>query len=75
MFTLLLVAMALINLLYWIIIDSYYFKVRYIDIAGHCRIEYFSVRAANLKRAYKKARRYANESCMAHEYIDYISLM
>ena len=77
MFMLLLIGMALLVIypLYLIIIDSYYFKVRYIDITGHCRMEYFSVRAASLKRAYKKARRYANESCMAHEYIDYISLM
>ena len=77
MFALLLISMALLIIcpLYFLIIDKYYFKVRYIDITGHCRIEYFSVRAASLKRAYKKARRYANESCMSHEYIDYISLM
>lgn len=74
---LLLISMALLIVcpLYWIIIDNYYFKVRYIDITGHCHTEYFSVRAVSLKRAYKKARDYANESCMAHEYIDFISLM
>ncbi len=76
-FTLFLIAMAsvILYLLSWMIVDSYYFKVRYIDITGHCRMEYFSVRAASLKRAYKKARRYANESCMSHEYIDFMSLM
>ena len=77
MLMLLLVSMALLVAfpLYWAIIDRYYFKVRYCGITGHCHTEYFSVRAASLKRAYKKARRYADESCMAHEYIDYISLM
>lgn len=77
MFALLLISMALLIIfpLYLIIIDSYYFKVRYCGISGHCHTEYFSVRAASLKRAYKKARHYANESCMSHEYIDYISLM
>lgn len=77
MFMLLLIGMALLIIypLYLVIIDSYYFKVRYCGISGHCHTEYFSVRAASLKRAYKKARRYADESCMAHEYIDYISLM
>lgn len=77
LFTLLLISMALLIIcpLYLVIIDKYYFKARYIDITGHCRIEYFSVRAASLKRAYKKARRYVNESCMSHEYVDYISLM
>lgn len=77
MFALLLISMALLIIcpLYLVIIDKYYFKVRYCGITGHCHTEYFSVRAASLKRAYKKARRYANESCMAHEYIDYISLM
>lgn len=77
LFILLLMAMALLIIcpLYLIIIDRYCFKVRYIDITGHCRIEYFSVQAASLKRAYKKARYHANESCMSHEYIDYISLM
>lgn len=74
---LLLISMALLIIrpLYWMIIDNYYFKVRYNGITGHCHTEYFSVRAASLKRAYKKARRYANESCMSHEYVDYISLM
>ena len=77
MFMLLLIGMALLVIypLYLIIIDSYYFKVQYNGITGHCHTEYFSVRAASLKRAYKKARHYANESCMSHEYIDYISLM
>lgn len=77
MFALLLISMALLIIcpLYLVIFDNYYFKVRYCGITGHCHTEYFSIRAASLKRAYKKARRYANESCMAHEYIDYISLM
>lgn len=77
MFALLLISMALLIIcpLYFLIIDKYCFKVRYCGITGHCHTEYFSVRAASLKRAYKKARRYANESCMSHEYIDYISLM
>lgn len=77
MFALLLISMALLIIcpLYFLIIDRYYFKVRYCGISGHCHTEYFSVRASSLKRAYKKARRYANESCMSHEYIDYISLM
>ena len=77
MLMLLLVSMALLVTfpLYWAVIDRYYFKVRYIDIVGHCRIEHFSVRAISLKRAYKKARRYVNESCMSHEYVDYISLI
>lgn len=77
MFILLLIGMALLIIcpLYWIIIDKYYFKARYIDITGHCRMEYFSVQAASLKRAYKKARRYVNETCMSHEYVDFISLM
>jgi hypothetical protein len=77
MFMLLLVSMALLIIcpLYLVIFDSYYFKARYVGISGHCHTEYFSVRAASLKRAYKKARRYANESCMPHEYIDCISLM
>ena len=58
---LLLISMALLIIcpLYWMFIDNYY----------------FSVRAVSLKQAYKKARRYANESCMTHEYIDYISLL
>jgi hypothetical protein len=74
---LLFISMALLIIcpLYWMITDNYYFKVRYCGVTGHCHTEYFSVRAASLKRAYKKARNYANESCMAHEYIDYISLM
>ena len=74
---LLLISMAFLIIypFYMCIFDSYYFKVQYIDITGHCRMEYFSVRAASLKRARKKARRYVNESCMSHEYIDYISLM
>lgn len=77
MLTLLLIAMAFLVIypFYMCIIDRYYFKVRYNGITGHSHTEYFSVKAASLKRAYKKARRYANESCMAHEYIDYISLM
>lgn len=77
MLMLLLAAMALLIVypIYVVIIDKYYFKVRYCGVTGHCHTEYFSVRAASLKRAYKKARSYANESCMAHEYIDYISLM
>ena len=77
MFILLLVGMAFLVIypIHMCIIDSYYFKARYVGISGHCHIEYFSVRAASLKRAYEKARRYANESCMSHEYIDYISLM
>lgn len=74
---LLLISMALLIIcpLYLVIIDKYYFKVRYIDITGHCRMEYFSVRAASLKRARKKARRYVNESCMSHEYVDFYSLI
>lgn len=77
MLILLLIAMAFLVIypLYMCIIDSYYFKIRYNGITGHCHTEYISVRAASLKRAYKKARRYANESCMSHEYIDYISLI
>lgn len=77
MLMLLLAAMALLIAypLYMIIIDRYYFKVRYGGMFGHYRTEYFSVRATSLKRAYKKARRYANESCRSHEYIDYISLI
>ena len=77
MLILLLIAMAFLVFypLYFVIIDRYYFKVRYCGVTGHCHTEYFSVRAASLKRAYKKARHYANESCMAHEYIDYISLI
>ena len=77
LFTILLIAMAFLVIypFYMCAVDRYYFKVRYIDITGHCRMEYFSVRAASLKRAHKKAHRYANESCMSHEYIDYISLM
>ena len=77
MLILLLVGMAFLVIypIHMCIIDSYYFKVRYCGISGHCHTEYFSVRAASLKRAYKKARHYANESCMSHEYIDYISLM
>lgn len=77
MLTLLLIAMAFLVIypIHMCIIDSYYFKVRYNGITGHSHTEYFSIRAASLKRAYKKARRYANESCMSHEYIDYISLM
>lgn len=56
MFALLLISMALLIIypLYLVIIDSYYFKVRYCGISGHCHTEYFSVRAASLKRAYKK---------------------
>lgn len=73
MFMLLLIGMA--PSLYLVIIDNYCFKVRYNGITGHSHTEYFSVRATSLKRAYKKARRYANESCMSHEYIDYISLI
>ena len=77
MLIILLIGMAFLVIypLHMCIIDSYYFKVRYNGITGHSHTEYFSVRAASLKRAYKKARRYANESCMAHEYIDYISLI
>ena len=76
-FTLLLfmVIVLLIFPLYWIIVDSYSFKVQYTDISGRYRIEYFSVQAASLKRAYKKARRYVNESCMSHEQVEYISLI
>ena len=76
-FTIFLIAMvsSILYLLSWMITDSYYFKVRYLDITGHCRMEYFSVRAVSLKRAYKKARHYVNESCAYHEYVDYISLM
>lgn len=72
---LLMVIVLLIFPLYWIITDSYSFKVQYTDISGRYRIEYFSVQAASLKRAYKKARRYVNESCMSHEHIEYISLI
>lgn len=74
---LLLIAMAFLVIypFYMCIVDRYYFKVRYIDITGHCRMEYFSVRAVSLKRARKKARRYVNESCMSHEYVDFYSLM
>ena len=73
-FTIFLIIMvsSILYLLSWMITDIYYFKVRYIDITGHCRMEYFSVRAVSLKRAYKKARSYANESCMSHEYIDFL---
>ena len=76
-FTLFFIAMALsiLYLLSWMITDIYYFKVRYLDITGHCRMEYFSVRAVSLKRAYKKAHHYVNESCTYHECVDYISLM
>lgn len=76
MLILLLIAMAFLIIfpIHMCIIDSYYFKVRYYSITGY-HTEYFSVRAASLKRAYKKARRYANESCMSHEYIDFISLI
>ena len=72
---LLMVIVLLIFPLYWIITDSYSFKVQYTDISGRYRIEYFSVQAASLKRAYKKARRYVNESCMSHEQVEYISLI
>ena len=72
---LLMVIVLLIFPLYQIIIDSYSFKVQYTDINGRYRIEYFSVQAASLKRAYKKARRYVNESCMSHEQVEYISLI
>ena len=72
---LLMVIVLLIFPLYQIIIDSYSFKVQYTDKSGRYRIEYFSVQAASLKRAYKKARRYVNESCMSHEHIEYISLI
>ena len=72
---LLMVIVLLIFPLYWIITDSYSFKVQYTDMSGRYRIEYFSVQAASLKRAYKKARRYVNESCMSHEHIEYISLI
>lgn len=72
---LLMVIVLLIFPLYWIITDSYSFKVQYTDKSGRYRIEYFSVQAASLKRAYKKARRYVNESCMSHEHIEYISLI
>lgn len=77
MLTLLLIAMAFLVIypLHMCVVDSYYFKVQYTGITGHCHTEYFSVRAASLKRAYKKARRYANEACMTYEYIDYISLI
>lgn len=75
---LLLMAMALLviyPIFYIIVVDDYYFKVRYSSITGHSHTEYFSVQAVSLKRAYKKARYYVNESCMSHEYIDYISLI
>lgn len=72
---LLMVIALLIFPLYWIITDSYSFKVQYTDISGRYRIEYFSVQAASLKQAYKKARRYVNESCMSHEHVEYISLI
>lgn len=72
---LLMVIVLLIFPLYWIITDSYSFKVQYTDMSGRYRIEYFSVQAASLKRAYKKARRYVNESCMSHEQVEYISLI
>lgn len=72
---LLMVIVLLVFPLYWIITDSYSFKVQYTDKSGRYRIEYFSVQAASLKRAYKKARRYVNESCMSHEHIEYISLI
>lgn len=72
---LLMVIVLLIFPLYWIITDSYSFKVQYTDINGRYRIEYFSIQAASLKRAYKKARRYVNESCMSHEQVEYISLI
>ena len=72
---LLMVIVLLIFPLYQIITDSYSFKVQYTDISGRYRIEYFSIQAASLKRAYKKARRYVNESCMSHEQVEYISLI
>ena len=77
MFMLFFIAMAFLVVypFHLCIVDDYYFKVRYSSITGHSRTEYFSVRAISLKRAYKKARHYANESCMSHEYIDYISLI
>ena len=45
---LLMVIVLLIFPLYWIIVDSYSFKVQYTDMSGHYRIEYFSVQAHDL---------------------------
>ena len=74
-FALLLFVIMILPFVLGIITNSYSFKVQYTDISGRYRIEYFSVRAASLKRAYKKARRYVNESCMSHEQVEYISLI
>ena len=66
--------MLLIMPVYWMIVDTYFFKIRYSSITGKSRIEYLTIKASSPQRAQKKARKFADGGCGAHEFIEFIGL-